>query len=138
MGMPDDRSTSTPIDRALADVFLAAYKGKRMSQAQLVELTGIKTATMQRLMAGKSRFDVDQLFAISEAIPDGRTAADYVAEAEASMQKGMSADPANVTHINTKKGGNAWQGEEHALQNWDAAAKRSDTVIEINPDDVQP
>ncbi|MFF1633936.1 helix-turn-helix domain-containing protein [Leifsonia sp. NPDC058248] len=134
--MPDDRTTSTPIDRALADVLVAAYKGKRMNQATLVEATGIKSATMQRLMAGKTRFDVDQLFAIAEAI-GGRSAADYMREAEATVARHVSADAANVTHINTKKG-DEWQGEDHALNEWDAAAKKSDTVIEISPDDVTP
>ena len=140
--MPENR-TASPIDLALADVLVAAYKGRRMNQADLVEATGISVATMQRLMAGRTRFDVEQLFKIADAIPDGRTAADYVTEAEGLVAQraghgGLSAAPANVTHINTRKGDDAWQGEEHALQSWDAAAKRSDTVIEVNPDDVTP
>lgn len=140
--MPENR-TASPIDSALADVLVAAYKGRRMSQAQLCEATGISVPTMQRLMAGRTRFDVEQLFKIADAIPDGKTAADYVREAEALVAErahdsGMSAAPANVTHINTRKGDDAWQGEDHALENWDAAAKPSDTVIEISPDDVTP
>lgn len=97
---PEERSSSTPIDRALADVLVAAYKGKRMNQAALVEKTGIKTATMQRLMAGKSRFDVDQLFAIADAI-GGKDAAAYLREAEENVQQNdsMSADRATVTPI---------------------------------------
>jgi transcriptional regulator with XRE-family HTH domain len=78
--MSADRSTSKPIDRALADVLVSAYKGKRMNQAALVEATGIKSATMQRLMAGHTQFDVDQLYAIADAI-GGRTAAEYLEEA---------------------------------------------------------
>lgn len=83
--MPDERSTSSPIDRALADVLVAAYKGKRMNQAVLCERTGIKPATMQRLMAGKSRFDVDQLYLIAEAI-GGKKDFDYLREATDLMQ----------------------------------------------------
>lgn len=133
--MPDDRSTSTPIDRALADILVSAYKGRRMSQADLVDATGIKTATMQRLMAGKSRFDIDQLFAIADAIGT-KTAAEYVAEAEREVAAHhVSGAPANVTHINTRKGAD-WQGEQHAIEDLDAVAKTS--VVEIAPDDVTP
>ena len=133
----DPRSTSKPIDRALADILVAAYKGKRMNQAQLVEKTGIKTATMQRLMAGKSSFDVEQLFEIADAIGT-KSAADYLREAtEVVAQRALSADAANVTHINTRKG-DGWQGEQHAREEWDAVAKDSETVIEVNPDDVTP
>lgn len=139
--MPEERSSSTPIDRALADVLVAAYKGKRMNQAALVEKTGIKTATMQRLMAGKSRFDVDQLFAIADAI-GGKDAAAYLREAEENVHENdasMSAARATVTSITSKsKKGDEWQGEEHAIQEWDAAAKPSATVVEISPDDVTP
>lgn len=139
--MPDDRSTSRPIDRALADIFVAAYKGKRMTQAQLVEATGIKTATMQRLMAGKSAFDMDQVFSIAQHIPGGRPAFDYVKEAEAVVaSQNVSEAPANVTHISTRGGKREfeWQGEEHAYQEWDAVAKSEDSTIEINPDDHTP
>ncbi|UAJ79994.1 helix-turn-helix transcriptional regulator [Leifsonia sp. ZF2019] len=133
--MPDDRSTSKPIDRALADVLVAAYKGRRLNQAALVEKTGIKPATMQRLMAGKAQFDVDQLFAIADAIGT-RTAADYLREAEANVDEAsMSQAPSNVTDI-TSKGDKefVWQGEENAYEEWDAVAKSQDSTIEIDPD----
>jgi transcriptional regulator with XRE-family HTH domain len=91
----EDRSTSDPIDRAIADVLVAAYKGRRLNQAYLVEKTGIKSATMQRLMAGKSSFSVKQLNAIADAIGAGKTGADYLREAETLL--GESAP--NVTPI---------------------------------------
>jgi transcriptional regulator with XRE-family HTH domain len=93
--VPEDRSTSEPIDRALADVLVAAYKGRRMNQAYLVEQTGIKPATMQRLMAGKSSFDVKQLNSIADAIGAGKTGADYLREAE----QLLAASAPNVTPI---------------------------------------
>lgn len=93
--MPEDRSTSEPIDRALADVLVAAYKGRRLNQAYLVEQTGIKPATMQRLMAGKTNFDVKQLNGIADAIGAGRTGADYLRDAERMLAEAAS----NVTPI---------------------------------------
>lgn len=86
--MSDDRSTSKPIDRALAKVLFGAYKAERMSQATLVQKTGIKPATMQRLMAGKAGFTADQLFDIADAIGGPRTAADYLREAEELLKTG--------------------------------------------------
>lgn len=56
------------INQALADVLVSAYKGERMTQAQLVEKTGINVTTMQRLLAGKSDIDVIQLTKLADAI----------------------------------------------------------------------
>lgn len=113
-----------------------------MNQSELVEKTGISVPTMQRLMAGRTRFTIEQVLAISAAI-GGKTAAEFVDEAEAlaasrADDHQVSGDGANVTRISTKRGSDAWQGEQHALDNWDAAAKPSNTVIEIAPDDVTP
>jgi len=134
--MPENR-TASPLDRALADVLVAAYKGKRMSQADLVERTGISTATMQRLMAGRTSFDVQQLLLIADAIGGKRTA-EYLAEAEETVRLASVSEPAaNVTPIG-KKREIEWPGEERAMQEWDAVAKKSEDVIEIQPDGVTP
>ena len=138
MAQPEG-TTATPLDRALADILVAAYKGKRMNQAALVEKSGIKTATMQRLLAGKARFSVDQLFELAKAI-GGKSAAEYYAEAEAAVRDetdAMSVGRATVTPISSKKG-SKWQGEDYAIEELDAVAKSSDSVIEINPDDHTP
>lgn len=134
--MPAKKDVS-PIDRALAGVLRGAYKTRGLTQEELVARTGITLTTMQRLMAGKSSFDVEQLFDLAEAI-GWKTAQDYLREAEELASHEKSADAANVTHINTRKADDTWQGEEHALKHWDAAAKPSSTVIEISPDDVTP
>ena len=57
-----------PINRAMADELVALYKGKRMTQATLVELTGINATTMQRIMAGKSAIYIAQLFSLASAL----------------------------------------------------------------------
>jgi len=108
-----------------------------MSQADLVERTGISTATMQRLMAGRTSFDVQQLLLIADAIGGKRTA-EYLAEAEETVRLASVSEPAaNVTPIG-KKREIEWPGEERAMQEWDAVAKKSEDVIEIQPDDVTP
>ena len=71
---------ASDISRAVGDVVYGAYKRQRLSQAALVERTGISVTTMRRLIAGEAEFDVDQLFAISNAL--GISAADILAEAE--------------------------------------------------------
>lgn len=58
----------TPVNRAMADELVALYKGKRLNQAKLVELTGIPATTMQRIMAGKSAVYIAQLFALAAAL----------------------------------------------------------------------
>ncbi|MBO1739711.1 helix-turn-helix domain-containing protein [Leifsonia sp. TF02-11] len=135
--MPKKNPVSA-IDRALASVLKGAYKVKGLTQDDLVRETGITATTMQRLMAGNTGWDIEQLFAVADAI-GWKDAADYMREAEelAASAKPMSADSANVTRNGTRKGDD-WQGEEHALEEWDAAAKPSNTVIEISPDDVTP
>jgi transcriptional regulator with XRE-family HTH domain len=72
----------SPIDRALASVLKGAYKTRDITQEQLTARTGISKTTMQRLMAGKSAFEVEQLFALADAI-GWKTAQDYLREAEA-------------------------------------------------------
>ena len=136
--MPKQKPVS-PIDRALASVLKGAYKVQNLTQEDLVARTGITPTTMQRLMAGRTSFEVEQLFDLADAI-GWKTAQDYLREAEelVKVRGEMSADASNVTRIDTRKGDDVWQGEEHALQEWGAAAKSSDSVIEIDPDDVTP
>lgn len=74
------RDSSTPLDRALAGGTRSAYKGRRLNQEYLHHRTGIKVATIQRLMAGKSQFSVHQLSSLAEAI-GGKTAPEYLEEA---------------------------------------------------------
>ncbi len=52
---------ASDISRAVGDVIYGAYKRQRLSQADLVERTGISVTTMRRLIAGEAEFDVDQL-----------------------------------------------------------------------------
>lgn len=131
-----EKKSVSDIDQALAAVLKGAYKTRGLTQEELVERTGITTTTMQRLMAGKTAFDIKQLFDIADAI-GWKSAQAYLSEAEdLRSPKTLSAATGNVTPIKPK--GDEWQGEDHALQHWDAAAKNSDTVIEIQPDDVTP
>jgi transcriptional regulator with XRE-family HTH domain len=57
-----------PITRFMADELVAQYKGRRLTQADLVERTSINATTMQRIMAGKSNVTLPQLFAIAKAL----------------------------------------------------------------------
>jgi transcriptional regulator with XRE-family HTH domain len=81
VGVPAKKDVS-PIDRALAAVLKGAYKTRGLTQEQLVARTGITLTTMQRLMAGKSAFDVEQLYDIADAI-EWKSAQDYLRDAEA-------------------------------------------------------
>ena len=56
------------INASIADVFRAAYREENMTQQNLSDRTGIPMSTMQRLMSGKSTFDVNQVALISEAV----------------------------------------------------------------------
>jgi transcriptional regulator with XRE-family HTH domain len=56
------------INASIADVFRAAYREENMTQQNLSDMTGINMTTMQRLMSGKSTFDVNQVALISEAV----------------------------------------------------------------------
>jgi transcriptional regulator with XRE-family HTH domain len=56
------------INRAIADELVARYKGKRLTQANLVEATGINATTMQRILAGKSNVYIAQLAVIAKAL----------------------------------------------------------------------
>lgn len=56
------------INQAMADALVAAYKGERLTQADLVRETGINPTTMQRLLSGKSDIDVIQLAKLADAI----------------------------------------------------------------------
>jgi transcriptional regulator with XRE-family HTH domain len=56
------------INVSIADVFRAAYREENMTQQNLSDKTGIPMSTMQRLMSGKSTFDVNQVARISEAV----------------------------------------------------------------------
>lgn len=64
----------------MGDIILGAYKRRRLSQADLVERTGISVTTMRRLIAGEAEFDVDQLVTIANAL--GVPAAGILSEAE--------------------------------------------------------
>lgn len=87
-----------PIDRALAAVLKGAYKTRGLTQEELTARTGITLTTMQRLMAGKSSFDVDQLFGLAEAI-GWKTAQDYLREAEQLLERQTAEGAPNVTPI---------------------------------------
>lgn len=87
-----------PIDRALAAVLKGAYKTRGLTQEELTARTGITLTTMQRLMAGKSSFEVDQLFALAEAI-GWKTAQEYLREAEQLLQQEAAETADNVTSI---------------------------------------
>jgi transcriptional regulator with XRE-family HTH domain len=76
-----------PIDHALAAVLKGAYKTRSLTQEELAARTGITLTTMQRLMAGKSSFGIEQLYDLADAI-GWKTAQDYLREAEQLVQAG--------------------------------------------------
>lgn len=98
--MPDLTPYVTP---ALAAELVSAYKGERLTQAKLVEATGISPTTMQRLLAGKSVVEVPQLIAIAKAVKVD--ADELLARAERRARRlaqddGVSEGPAhNVTDL---------------------------------------
>ncbi len=59
---------------------LGRYKRLRLSQADLVERTGISVTTMRRLIAGEAEFDVGQLWLLANAL--NVSPADILWEAE--------------------------------------------------------
>lgn len=76
-----------PIDRALAAVLRGAYKTRGLTQEDLCARTDITKTTMQRLMAGKSSFAMEQVVALAKAI-GWKSAPDYVREAEELVEAG--------------------------------------------------
>lgn len=69
------------MDKALAGVLRGAYATRGLNQAELVEKTGIKAPTMQRIMAGKTTITIGQFYALADAIGWKRPV-QYLEEAE--------------------------------------------------------
>lgn len=93
-------TTADFINRAMADVLVAHYKGQRMTQATLVEATGINATTMQRILVGKSDVEVTKLaeFARVLGVPADELMRQAVAKAEA-----MSAVAATTDDVAKKR-----------------------------------
>jgi transcriptional regulator with XRE-family HTH domain len=79
---------ASDISRAVGDVVLGRYKRLRLSQADLVERTGISVTTVRRLIAGEAEFDVGQLWLIADAL--NVSPADVLWEAEMSLSAASS------------------------------------------------
>lgn len=94
------------------------YKKIGMSQDVLSERTGITITTVQRLVAGKAEFDVDQLLAIAEAL--NTTVSDITAEAERDL---LSAVPRTPISIYTKRN-EELEPTTQEIEELDAAASR--------------
>ena len=96
---------ASDISRAVGDVVYGRYKRQRLAQVDLVERTGISVTTMRRLIAGEAEFDVDQLYAIANAL--GTSAADILREAEddvsaaANRNRGPSDNGKDLSHAAT-------------------------------------
>lgn len=82
------------INRAMADVLVAEYKGQRKTQLQLVNATGINATTMQRILVGKSDIDVTQLAAFAEVlrVPADELMRRAFAKAEAMSEASATTD----------------------------------------------
>lgn len=60
--------TALKINRAMADELTAAYRGERLSQAKLAEMSGMTLTTLQRILSGKRDINVTQIAALAEAV----------------------------------------------------------------------
>jgi transcriptional regulator with XRE-family HTH domain len=63
----DDKQISA-LNRAMAAVLRGAMASEGISQAQLAEKTGYSLATIQRNLAGKNKFNIDQVEKIGAAL----------------------------------------------------------------------
>lgn len=86
MVLPPRRASD--ISRAVGDVVFGRYKRQRLSQADLVERTGMSVTTVRRLIAGEAEFDVGQLWQLAEVL--GASPADILWEAEQQLSGDVS------------------------------------------------
>lgn len=63
----DDKQISA-LNRAMAAVLRGAIASEGISQAQLAEKTGYSLATIQRNLAGRNKFNIDQVEKIGAAL----------------------------------------------------------------------
>lgn len=85
------------INQALADTLVAAYKGRRMSQADIAQRTGIKPVTLQRMLAGTRRISIENFARVANAI--GVSAEKLIAQAEELSDELSAAPFTNVTKL---------------------------------------
>lgn len=93
---------ASALSKATGAVIRGRYKKIPITQEQLATATGLKLATVQRLIAGKAEFDMDQLWAIADAL--GTTPTSLLKEAEDDLASSrMSVGGNTPVDIDTKR-----------------------------------
>lgn len=131
----------SPIDTAIARILNGEYhRYPGVTRDTIATATGIPITTVQRLFTGKSAWSTSQFVSVVNAIGTTTPADDLFRQAIEilpAVEAELSEAEGTVSEINQRRG-YEWAGEEDATENWEAVAKDSETVIEVNPDDHTP
>ncbi|WP_146247797.1 helix-turn-helix domain-containing protein [Curtobacterium sp. MCSS17_006] len=93
---------TSALNRSMAAVIRGEYNALDLSQAELVQATGISLATVQRLLKGEQKFSFDQVEAFAKAL--GLEVDELSRRAVEWRSTRMSeAAPDNVTQLQPRK-----------------------------------
>lgn len=93
---------ASALSAALGAVVRGRYRKAGISQETLAARSGLTLTTVQRLVAGKAEFDVDQMYGIAEAL--STTPSALIAEAERDLRPiGLSDVSSTPISIHTKR-----------------------------------
>lgn len=98
----DDDKQISELNQAMADVIRSEAAVARLSQAELSDRTGYSLATINRILGGKSKFNLDQIEKIGAALRlDPREMMRRAVERRAVRMS--EAAPDNVTQLQPRK-----------------------------------